>query len=242
MRKPKPTVPDKTLETLARNFCREAEKYGFTQIDYLRYVNHLLEYAAEEKVAGAETPTAMGTGGDGPKSAESVMALPVSGERVRLRSFDRERDIETFRRWVADDYGRYFLLSRISGRRADIDAILENPAHIIGVVELQSGKPIGSVAYLNYDSVRRKAELRKLIGDADHRGTGLAREATALWIRYGLEALELKKIYVNTLHTHFRNIKLNESLGFRVEGLLHNEAVIDGEYHDVLRMGLWRTD
>ena len=35
------------------------------------------------------------------------------------------------------------------------------------------------------------------------------------------------------------NIRLNEDLGFRVEGVLRNEVLIDGTYHDVLRMGLW---
>ena len=68
---------------------------------------------------------------------------------------------------------------------------------------------------------------------------GLAKEATRLWIQYGLSALKLKKIYVNTLNTNIRNIRLNEELGFKVEGLLCNEVFVDGQYKDVLRMGLW---
>ncbi len=240
MNRPEPAVPDKTLETLARNFCREAEKYGFSQIDYLRYVNFLLEYSSSE---GAEdSKSSSGGAPTWEEMAVSQVDLPIKGARVTVRSFDAERDSKCFYDWLTDDYGRYFLLSRISGRRSDIDAFLEGPSHVIGVIELDCGKPIGAVAYLNHDVHRKKAELRKLIGDPQCRGTGLAKEATELWIRYGLGTLGLKKIYLNTLHTHFRNIKLNESLGFQVEGLLHNEALIDGEYHDVLRMGLWQSD
>ena len=230
--KTEPSVPDNTLETLARNFCREAKSYGFTQIDYLRYVNHLLAHSAEDGEADEDETTTIDL-------SAGPVTLPATGERVTLRAFDPERDTEIFREWLSDDYGRYFLVARTSGRRADADSFLNNQKHIIGVIELHSGQPIGSVAYLNVDERRKKAELRKLIGDPTCRGTGLAKEATELWIRYGLTTLGLKKLYLNTLHTHFRNVKLNESLGFKVEGILRNEALVDGEHRDVLRMGLW---
>ena len=103
---------------------------------------------------------------------------------------------------------------------------------------LINNMPIGSVAFLNYNSLQRKAELRKLIGNPKYRGMGLAKEATQMWIKYGTINLGLKKIYLNTLNTNIRNIKLNEELGFKVEGILRNEVFFDGKYHDVLRMGL----
>ena len=34
------------------------------------------------------------------------------------------------------------------------------------------------------------------------------------------------------------NIKLNEELGFQVEGILRNEVYFDDQYHDILRMGM----
>lgn len=224
-------IPDNTLEVLARTFCREADKYGFTNIDYLRYINFLMDQSAQGS-QGAETPS------EGLDQPLGSFQLPVAGKRVRVRAFQSAQDQELFTRWLDDEYGRYFLLSRTSGQREDMKALLDNPDHAFGVIESGSGNPIGALAYLDYDKQRHKAELRKMIGSPEHRGTGLAREATALWIRYGLSTLGLRKIYVNTLHTHIRNIKLNESLGFKVEGLLRNEAFIDGKYHDVLRMGL----
>jgi len=72
------------------------------------------------------------------------------------------------------------------------------------------------------------------------RGKGYAKEATQLWIRYGLTALDLKKIHLSTFHTDMRNVRLNEDLGFKVEGILRNEICVDGVYLDVLRMGLWK--
>jgi len=55
---------------------------------------------------------------------------------------------------------------------------------------------------------------------------------------YGFQGLGLKKIFASTLQTHAANMKLNEKIGFQVEGLLRNEVLIGGRRHDVLRMGM----
>ena len=68
---------------------------------------------------------------------------------------------------------------------------------------------------------------------------GYAKEASQMWIQYGSQTLGLKKIYLSTLNNNIRNIKLNEELGFKVEGILKNEVYFDGEFHDVLRMGMF---
>ena len=57
---------------------------------------------------------------------------------------------------------------------------------------------------------------------------------------YGAVTLDLRKIYLNTFNTNIRNIKLNEELGFRVEGILRNEMFFEGEFKDILRMGFFR--
>ena len=38
------------------------------------------------------------------------------------------------------------------------------------------------------------------------RGKGFAKEATKLWIQYGITKLDLKKIYLDRLDTNIRNI------------------------------------
>ena len=58
-------------------------------------------------------------------------------------------------------------------------------------------------------------------------------------MQYGIHGLKLKKIYLNTLDTNIKNIRLNEELGFRVEGILRNEIRVGQQVKDVLRMGLY---
>ena len=94
------------------------------------------------------------------------------------------------------------------------------------------------MGYLDYDTNQHKAEMRKLIGEDEHRGKGHAKEATNLWIQYGINNLGLKKIFLNTIENNIRNVTLNKELGFQIEGILRKECFIDNKYYDLLRMGL----
>jgi RimJ/RimL family protein N-acetyltransferase len=239
---PHGSIPDVTIETLSRNFYKETARYGFGPIDYVRFVNLLLDLSMAKERGQAARDGRPEDSADAVVQAPTIDAgsLPLHGPRIVVRDFDRARDIPLFERWLADEAGRQFLLSSVTARRLTIREVAETAGSHIGIVTLPGGEPIGSVAYFDCDATHRKAELRKLIGEPAMRGKGYAREAAALWIQYGLQALGLRKIYLNTLETNIRNIRINEELGFRVEGILHDEVCIDGTYHDVLRMGLLR--
>lgn len=95
------------------------------------------------------------------------------------------------------------------------------------ILALRYGSPIVALEHLDHSEKQKRAELSKLIGDVASRGKGLAEEATRLWIKFGLNTLGLEKICVSTLWTQLSNIKFNERVGFRVEGVLRNEELID---------------
>ena len=40
-------IPEVTIETLSRSFYKEASRYGFGQIDYVRFVNCLLDLSMQ---------------------------------------------------------------------------------------------------------------------------------------------------------------------------------------------------
>lgn len=229
-------VPKETLEALARTFFQDAAGYGFTSIDFVRYVNVLLDVAMAGMAAGPP-PKAAGT--EVPRPGAPSARLPLSTGRLTIRCFDPAGDLAVMRRWLRDKTGRLYLLSRTTAREHSFEEVLEDERNLVAMITLPDGRPVGSVAYLDLDPLQRKAELRKLIGEPALRGRGYAKEATRAWVDYGIQALGLRKIYLNTLHTNIRNVKLNEDLGFKVEGILRNELYFDGRYHDVLRMGLW---
>jgi RimJ/RimL family protein N-acetyltransferase len=229
-------IPDNTIEAFARNFHREAKSYGFSDTDCLRFVNSILDLILKNDPVNTQKFSALNwSRSDGPHYAR----LPIIDDKLCIRDYDDTIDRPYFDEWLGDEFGRYFLLSRVSMHRIDYYNLVNDPMNIIGMITLPEGMPIGAVAYLKHDASPQKAELRKMIGNPEYRGKGYAKLATRLWIEYGLFGLGLKKIYLNTLNTNLRNIRLNEELGFTVEGILRNEVLIDGTYQDVLRMALW---
>lgn len=205
----------------------------------MKYINVLLDFSMSTKNGNSSGESESKNEAEPELKHPRLSSLPLQGERIQIRAFKPVEDKPVLEKWLSDKFGRYFLLSRTSSKKLNIDRLIQNDYNIIGVITSHNQTPIGVMAFLDYDSIQGKAELRKLIGDPNMRGQGLGKEATKLWIRYGAAGLGLKKIYLNTLNTNIRNIKLNEELGFRVEGILRNETFFDGEYHDVLRMGLW---
>lgn len=225
-------ISDTTIEALTRNFFKEADSYGFQYEHYLKFVNMLLDMAMKPNSNNNEVKSSK------PHRNIKISKLPIKTDRLMIRNFEKKNDLPLLAEWFNDEYGRYFILSLSSNQKISVEALANAPENILGLITLHDQTPIGLMGFLNYDKNHAKAELRKIIGDPALRGKGYGKEATIAWIEYGRIVLGLKKIFLNTIDTNIRNIKINEDLGFKVEGILRNEIMIDNKYHDVLRMGL----
>lgn len=236
----KSKIPDTTIEALTRNFFKESRDYGFQYEDYLKYVNVLLDHAINAKGKNNDHEEFNRT--NIKNVAVKTTELPIETKNIIIRDFKKEADIELIEEWQKDRFGRYFMLSMTNSQDGEIDKLTDTNYNKLGIITLKNNLPIGIVAFLNIDKVYQKAELRKLIGVPEHRAHGYGKEATRYWIKYGFQKLNLKKIYLNTIDTNIHNIKINEEMGFKVEGILRNEALVDGVVQDVLRMGLLLED
>lgn len=227
-------VNEVSIEVISKSIIKEANEIGFKRGDYIKLANLILDSALESNTEGNNNSN----GNQHLYDPRHKTKFPLKGEHISIRKFDKKNDADKLREWLDDEIGRYFILTRATSRIYDVERLIEDDRQVLGIITLKDTTPIGLLAFLDYDREQKKAELRKLIGDPAHRGKGLGKQATKLWIQYGLANLGLHKIYLNTLQTNVRNIRLNEELGFKVEGILRNECFIDGKYHDLLRMGL----
>jgi RimJ/RimL family protein N-acetyltransferase len=228
-------IPPETLKAFSRSVYKEARKYGFQQLDIVRLINKLMDLCSK---GDADLSPGSESARDAQVSDIDCTRLPIVGPTVCVRAVSSAEDRAALESWLPDRHGRYFVLSCATAQSLSIDALMNTPENHLGIIAMPDGKRIGAMAYLDHSSTQQRAELRKLIGDPAYRGRGLAEEATRLWVNYGFQGLGLKKIFVSTLQTQVANIKLNEKIGFQVEGLLRNEVLIDGRRHDVLRMGM----
>ncbi len=231
-------IPDRTLEFFAKGFFNEACLYGFGRTDYVRFVNHLLDLAIAMKKGDVSHAASGGSVDEanptlGGWSVIEAGELPIAGEQVVIRAYDEAQDRQAMQEWMSANSGRQFMPSI-----PDSEAFLAAVDSRIGVVTLPDGASIGAIAYIDHDLQQRRAELRLLAEGRVRAGPGLGREAVRLWIAYGIRTIGLRKIILSTLDTSVRNIRLNESLGFEIEGILRDEIFVNGRYRDVLRMGL----
>lgn len=224
-------ISEETIKTIAASFLKQAQKYGFSLNDYIRFTNYLLDEAM--RITGVHNKTEEKIR----YHSQTQKQFPIETERLLIRKVQK-KDLPLIKEWLEDEEGRYFLLSRLVQPQETIEDIFESEYNILGLITLKDKTPIGLIAYLNIDEYTKKAELRKLIGEKKQRGKGYGNEATKAWIEYGFFTLGLEKIYLTTINTDIKNIRINESLGFKVEGLLKNELKINGEYFDVLQMSL----
>jgi RimJ/RimL family protein N-acetyltransferase len=219
-----------TIETITKGIIEETAKWKFKTADYISLVNALMDLSL------TKSPTSPSKNILVEKSDLTELTLPLIGEQVQISLFDKNSDYDIVRKWLVDDIGRWFLLSRPDSRAMTLDQLLEDERNLLGLIRLHNSHPIGLMGYLEYDKHQRKAEMRKLIGEEDYREKGFAKEATILWMRYGLSNLGIKKIYLNTIENNIRNVTLNKELGFQIEGILRKECFIDNKYFDLLRM------
>lgn len=228
-------MPNKDIE---RKFAREGllkvignELAGLdlSTGDYIQIANSILDSALENNTDNL-TATDL--------YQRKISGLPIITDDIIIRAFDPDSDGPVFEHWTRDQRGREFLLSRLENNIEQPGRLLNNPSNLFGMVCNAGQKPIGIVGFLNYNQKQHKAELRKLIGDPDYRGRGLGKKASRLWLSYGLYGLKLRKVYLYTFDSNLRNIRINEELGFRLEGVFREEHIIDGEPRDILRMSL----
>ncbi len=220
---------DITVETVLKSIVGETSKWGFRLADYLKLVNALLDLSLNKTNTINPVEKAW-------LKKSTRMDLPLSGDNINIRLF--KEDFDLLNKWLEDDSSRWFLLSRSYSRDKTLKELIEDERNLLGIIFLKDSTPIGVMGYLDYDKNNHRAEMRKLIGEEKYRGKGYAKEATKLWIRYGINNLELKKIYLNTIENNIRNVTINKELGFEIEGILRKECLIDGTYYDLLRMSL----
>ncbi len=224
---------DKTIETVSEAIIKETSKWGFNKSDYIRLINSILDLSLITTSHKNNSKCILDS-----IYPPNKLEFPLIGENIQIRLFDKDSDYEFVKNWLEDSFGRWFLLSRPTIKDNTLNRLIKDNKNILGIICLTDSTPIGLMGFLDYNKEIQKTELRKLIGEKDYREKGYAKEATMLWIQYGINNLGLKKIYLNTLENNIRNVTLNMELGFQIEGILRKECIIDNEYYDLLRMAL----
>lgn len=117
-----------------------------------------------------------------------------------------------------------------------------NDTKIFAIKLSTSDKLIGSCQLHTIDSISHSAELQIRIGDIEERKKGYGSEAVRLLLDFGFNDLNLHRIYLQVFENNNVAIKLYEKMNFKREGLLRDSAFINGNYVNVIVMGILRHE
>ena len=104
------------------------------------------------------------------------------------------------------------------------------------------GKFIGQCALFHYDTVASTCELGITIGDKDYWAKGYGREAITLLLDYAFRLRNIRKVWLQ-VHAHNpRAISAYKACGFIEEGRLRAHVWSNGQYIDLVQMGVLRDE
>lgn len=101
---------------------------------------------------------------------------------------------------------------------------------------------IGNIYLRSINWVARHAVLSMFIGDPAHQSKGYGQAAIRLVMRHAFENLGLFRLCLKVMADNERAIRAYEKCGFQVEGRLRRHAYKDGQFKDVLFMGICAGD
>jgi len=170
----------------------------------------------------------------------------IETKRTYLRAIER-KDLSLKTEWMNNPIVRETLLLSVPVSEAQMEiwfdkTITDKTREDFIIVFKEDKKPIGFAGYVNIDWKHRKAEPFIAIGSTDHWGKGLGTEVVHKLLDFGFNEMGLNRLYGFMLDNNPGALKMDIKSGFREEGLLKQDVVIHGEYHDRIMLGITKEE
>lgn len=166
----------------------------------------------------------------------------MRGQNVKLESL-RENDSEILFDWINDrdlvilnapysPVGEHAHQEWFKSVQVSTDSV------IFSIRKCMDDAIIGSCQLGQIRNVHRTAQLQIRIGLAQERGRGFGTEAVKLLVAFGFRDLNLHRIGLTVFAENVAARKAYVNAGFVEEGCMRKAVWIDGEYRDLIVMGI----
>lgn len=104
-----------------------------------------------------------------------------------------------------------------------------------------NAKLIGEFSFKTIKWLNRKAEVSILLLPEYHR-KGIGNKVLNRMLQFAFNTLNFYRLEAEIIEGNQASIKLFEKMGFVKEGVLRKAKYIDGQYFDILRLGLLKDE
>lgn len=116
-----------------------------------------------------------------------------------------------------------------------------NPNRFDAVILEDSGQIVAFGGLTDLDPLLKKAELYVFV-DPCRQHQGLGRLSTLLLCEYAFDVMKLHKVYLMTNRSNIAARLTYERIGFKLEGTLRDEKLLNGKYEDRLYYGMLSSE
>ncbi len=110
-----------------------------------------------------------------------------------------------------------------------------------GVVDKESQKLIGRVAFISFDKENDRTEIGYVISRL-YWNKGLITEAAKELIDYGFNELEVNRIEAKCNEDNLGSERVMQKIGMKLEGILREQLKMNGKYHNQKMYSLIKSD
>lgn len=166
----------------------------------------------------------------------------IIGENINLRALNNN-DKQKILNWVNNPRlrkltGGVFPISDIEHEKWFESRLIDPINKVFGIENKIDFTTIGIVGLKNVDFINSSSEVYIYIGDEKYWGKGYGTEALHKLVEFGINELNLHRIYLYVFDYNERAISSYEKLGFKIEGILRDSLYKGGKYHNKILMSL----
>lgn len=159
----------------------------------------------------------------------------------KLRKINIE-DLGLIMQWrMSEDVSKYMYTSPTLTLDKQLEwfkSINNNPSMKHWIITIEDNLPVGVLSLTNIDFNHEKASWAYYLGDINARGKGLARILECNIYDYVFETLKLNKLCCEVFEFNKHVITLHQKFGAIIEGTLIDHIKKDGEFYNVVLMGI----
>lgn len=175
-----------------------------------------------------------------------MKARLIETKRLRLVRLDSSFSSLDYVKWLNNykvykylESGGNYSIEKLENYLLDVE---KKNIYFWAITLKHNNKHIGNIKIDPINEKHNTAEYGIMIGDTNEWGKGYAKEATIKVLEECFNKIGIRKITLGYIESNTSAQRLYDKLGFKREGLLIKQVLVDSKYENVVRMGLFKDD